>query len=610
MEQRFGQLLTMCGILGNFGFIERLDFENHLNSINEPLLRRGPDQKNSIDLQNFLATHSRLIIQGSKDDGIQPAIFKNIIILFNGNLYNKGSLTIELEKEGYIFQGVSDTEVVAVSLYHWGSQAFAKFNGFFSIACFNIDKKTLILGRDRVGQKPLYYSQNSKSLFFGSIENFIPEKFRGNVRKESFIDFITFGFIPAPNSMFENMFSIMPGSFIKFSYSQGKLINHGSTSFWEPTIQDNIKDLNSATELITEAITSSIKEGMDASIDVACLLSGGVDSSLIFSNARKLNKNIAGITADFGEGDDAKFRSVSLAKFLKHDNHLIREISNDDVESTLKLVSKICDSPFDDTSIIPSNIVFESVKKLGYSVALTGDGADELFCGYSSFSNLLKIEKFLNSKFDPFIRLPGKIFAKRILKFKRLNLTRFFLPENDLLIDLSCNGFKKREWIDLIDTDYDPFHHLDNILDDLDGLRPLDKFRILNLKFKLPYQMLYKVDRASMYNSVEARPLFLNNNILDAALSISSTVMMQDGTKTILKKVYQSQLTHSGWNLPKTGFGWKTDSYQNIFTERDNKFLQAKTAINGLSLLQNRNSHHKRGYYGLYSFVNWLQTNY
>ena len=133
MEQRFGQLLTMCGILGNFGFIERLDFENHLNSINEPLLRRGPDQKNSIDLQNFLAIHSRLIIQGSKDDGIQPAIFKNIIILFNGNLYNKGSLTIELEKEGYIFQGVSDTEVVAASLYHWGSQAFAKFNGFFSI---------------------------------------------------------------------------------------------------------------------------------------------------------------------------------------------------------------------------------------------------------------------------------------------------------------------------------------------------------------------------------------------------------------------------------------------------------------------------------------------
>ena len=92
---------------------------------------------------------------------------------------------------------------------------------------------------------------------------------------------------------------------------------------------------------------------MNASIDVACLFSGGVDSSLIFSNARKINKNIAAITADFGEGDDAKLRSLSLAEALKHENHLIREISNNDVEDSLKLISEICESPFDDTSIIP-----------------------------------------------------------------------------------------------------------------------------------------------------------------------------------------------------------------------------------------------------------------
>ena len=113
-----------------------------------------------------------------------------------------------------------------------------------------------------------------------------------------------------------------------------------------------------------------------------------------------------------------------------------------------------------------------------------------------------------------------------------------------------------------------------------------------------------------MYNSVEARPLFLNNKIIDAALNISSSVMMQDGPKTVLKKIYQSQLNHAGWSLPKTGFGWKTQSYQNIFTEQDNNYLQANTGINGFSLLQNRNSHHKRGYYGLYSFVAWLQKNY
>ena len=599
----------MCGILGNFGFIELHDFNNHLKKVDEPLMRRGPDQSNHIDLQNFLATHSRLIIQGSKDDGVQPICFKNIAILFNGNLYNKNTLKLDLELLGYNFNGISDTEVVAVAIYHWGNKAFKKFNGFFSIACFNMDKKSLTLARDRLGQKPLYYSQNSRSVFFGSTENFVPEKFRGNVRKESFVDFITFGFIPAPNTMFKNMFSVMPGSFIEFSFINEKVRTPGSSSFWKPSISNEITDLDFATETISDAISSSIKEGMDSSIDVACLFSGGVDSSLILSNARKINEEIAAITADFGDGDDAKLRSSSLAEALGHQNHLIREISNYDVAGSLKIISKICESPFDDTSIIPSNIVFESVKKSGYSVALTGDGADELFCGYSSFANLSKLEKFLDPKFDPFIRLPGKIFAKPISKYKNIDLTRLFLSEKDLLIDLSCNGFKKREWKDLIDTDYDPFHYLNDILNELDGLRPLDKFRILNLRFKLPYQMLFKVDRASMYNSVEARPLFLNNRIIDAALSISSSVMMQNGPKTILKEIYQSQLNHSGWSLPKTGFGWRTNSYENIFSESDNDYLIAKSGINGLSLLQNRKRHHKRGYYGLYSFASWFQQN-
>ena len=135
------------------------------------------------------------------------------------------------------------------------------------------------MARDRVGQKPLYYSHNSRSLFFGSTENFVPEKFRGDIRKESFVDFITFGFIPAPSTMYDNMFSLMPGTFVEFSFADDKLINHGSSHFWKPTITDEITDLNSATELITESIASSIKDGMDASIDVACLFSGGVDSS-------------------------------------------------------------------------------------------------------------------------------------------------------------------------------------------------------------------------------------------------------------------------------------------------------------------------------------------
>jgi len=599
----------MCGIIGNFGFIEYDEFEKHLIEVHDSLHRRGPNQINNIDIANFLATHSRLIIQGNVEDGVQPASFKNIVILFNGNLYNKNSLKQDLKLLGYNFEGISDTEVIAKSIYHWGNKAFEKFNGFFSIACFNKDKKTLTLVRDRLGQKPLYFSQNARSVFFGSTENFIPKKYCGNLRKESFIDFITFGFVPAPSTMFENLFSVMPGSFVVFTYVDNKVIKSKSSRYWNPDITNDINDINIATEVVSDAMSKSIKEGMDASIDVACLFSGGVDSSLILAKARDLNEEIYAITADFGNEDDAKARSVSLAKSLNHQNHLIKEIKNYDVEDSLDLISKICDSPFDDTSMIPSNIVFKTVKNSGYSVALTGDGADELFCGYSSFGNLSRIEKLLDNKFDPLIRLPGKLFSKPIAKFSSLDFIRFFLSEEELLIDLSCNGFKKREWEEVMNSDYDPLHYLQDILIDLEGLRPLDKFRILNLKFKLPYQMLFKVDRASMYNSVEARPLFLNNRIIDAALGISSTVMLQNGPKTILKKIYKSQLSHSGWSLPKTGFGWKTKSYQNIYSKQDNDYLIATTGIDGLSLLKNRKRHHKRGFFGLHSFVGWLQNN-
>ena len=599
----------MCGIIGNFGYVERHDFLEHINKVTHLLKRRGPDQINTVDIENLFAVHSRLIVQGTVDDGIQPMRYKNIVILFNGNLYNKKALQSELESIGYEFKGISDTEVVAASIYHWKNKAFEKFNGFFSIACFNIDKNRITLARDRLGQKPLYYSQNEKSVFFGSTENFVPRKFCGKSRKESIIDFITFGFVPSPNTMYENLFSVNPGSFIEFSFIRGKIITEKSSSYWKPNISNEINDFEQALELTSESINKSMQEGMEASIDVACLFSGGVDSSLIFSNARKKNENLCAITADFGQHDDAESRSRSLAETLEHRNHLIKKIDEEDVETSLKITSKICESPFDDTSIIPSNIVFSSVKESGYSVALTGDGADELFCGYSSFGNLNKIEKLLDRRFDFLRRYPGKIFHNFITKYRGLDFDRFFMHEDDLLVDLLCNGFKKREWSDLIDTNYNPLHHLTKILDELEGLRPLDKLRILNLRFKLPYQMLYKVDRASMFNSVEARPLFLHNAVIDTALSISSNVMLKNGQKSILKKIYQSQIPHSGWNLPKTGFGWKTDSYQNIFTQQDNAYLKNNIGIDGFSLLENRKKHHKRGYYGLFSLVSWLKNN-
>ena len=599
----------MCGILGNFGYFDRSDFSEQEKYISDRMLRRGPDQQNLFEADYFISKHSRLIVQGSGDDGIQPMRFENLILLFNGNLYNKDDLKQELISKGYKFIGISDTEVIIKSLHCWKNLAFKKFNGFFSIAYFDSSISKLILARDRFGQKPMYFSKKNSSVFFGSTEEFIPKKYRGNIRNESIIDFITYGFVPSPNTMFKNLFSLHPGSYLEFSLNEGNIQQSKVKQYWKPEITNEITDIVEAENLISEALDKSIKEGMDASIDVACLFSGGVDSSLILSKSREINNEVCGITANFGNEDDAAERSISLAKALQHKNHLIKNISEEDVNSSLGSTSAICDTPFDDTSLIPSNIVFSTVRESGYSVALTGDGADELFCGYSSFGNLKKLEPYLNSKLDHIIRSPFKYPARLFSSFFGLDFSRFFMNEDDLLKDLLCNGFKMREWQGLIDTDYNPLHYLNNILSVRDSLSPLDKLRILNLEFKLPYQMLYKVDRASMFNSVEARPIFLNNTIVDASLKISSSTMLCNGQKSVLKNIYQSQIGHAGWSLPKTGFGWKTNSYDKIFNTQDNEFLKNQIGIDGLSLLDRRKKHHKRAYYGLFSLVSWLREN-
>ncbi|MEL0237898.1 MAG: asparagine synthase-related protein [Gammaproteobacteria bacterium] len=597
----------MCGILGNFGYIYHKDIAQHLDLSRESLLRRGPNQNNILEIENLFAFHSRLIIQGDENDGIQPIIYKHLAILFNGNLYNKNELKLELQSHGYKFDGASDTEVVAASLYHWGSEAFNKFNGFFSIACFNKEKKTLILARDRLGQKPLYYSQTKDSVFFGSTENMIPKKFIGQLRNESIYDFLTYGYIPAPNTMFQNLLSLEPGAYIEFTYFKNKISKVNKSFFWQPNITNEIDNYDEALELISNAINDSIHEGLQASVDVACLLSGGVDSSLMFSYAKEVKEDLIAITADFGIGDDAKLRASSVVASLKHDNHLVKNINSEDVKSTLNNSTKICHSPFDDTSIIPSSIVFGVIKDSGYSAAITGDGADELFCGYSSFGNLKKMEFVLNKKFDRCRQISAKILSNPFSKLRGIEFDRFLMNESSLLKDLMCNGFKIREWEKLINVEYDPLHYLANVLEPLEGSRPLDKLRILNLKFKLPYQMLYKIDRASMFNSIEARPLLLNNKVIDSALQISSSAMLKNGQKSILKSLYQRKIPNAGWKLPKTGFGWKTENYSSIFTQEDNFLLKDKIGIDGFALLKNKKRHHKRGYYGLFSLSAWLK---
>lgn len=602
----------MCGIIGAFGKYDDGEFFTHVASVEDTLARRGPDQRNSIKVDNYSGVHSRLIIQGDNNDGIQPFVFQNIIVLFNGNLYNKDSLRRELIGFGYKFQGVSDTEVVALAIHKWGTRAFIKFNGFFAIATLDKSKNILTLSRDKYGQKPLYYSCSEEYVYFGSTEETIPQRHVGKIRKESYIDFITYGFVPAPNTMFEKLKLLEPSSYISFKYHNNLITKVAECNYWLPRIRNEIGNADEAYEALTFEIESSIAEGMQADTPVSCLYSGGIDSSLLFSYARDVNPQICAITADFGDGDDAKKRALPLIHAYQHDNHVIKNITKDAVAGSLGKIHEICRTPFDDTSVIPCNLVFSKAKEEGYSVAITGDGADELFCGYQSFSYLNRLKPILNKRFNGIRNLSKLGLSRSISKYKGRDLTRIFLGEEELLIDLTCNGFKLSEQLASgynMNSDYDPTHYVKKLLDNYEDLDVVGKFRLLNLMFKLPNQMLYKVDRASMFNSVEARPIFLNDRIVDCALSMGSHLMLRNGTKGVLKEICRARLPTKEWNLPKTGFGWKTKNYKHVFTREDDVFLNKTVGVPGMKLLDSRMANHKRGYYGLHSLTSWVKNN-
>ena len=605
----------MCGLLGVYGGYNGREYREYLTKKENTFYRRGPDQVASIKKQCFFGTHSRLIVKGSVQDGVQPYEYKHISLLFNGNLYNQSAITQELKGLGYPISGMSDTEVVAKAIYHWGFDAFNKFNGFFAITVYDNIKNELTLARDKYGQKPIYYSVTSRAVYFGSTEEMIPEYHRGKVRYESYIDFLTYGFVPAPYTMYENMEIVEPAMHITFGMNKNIIKVVDKCKYWSPEITNEITRFSDAYDALSVELEASVYDGLKAHTNVACLLSGGIDSSLLFSYARDINKDLYTITADFGDEDDAKERALPLISAYNHCNYIIKNVKENDIIKSLDSLVDICGSPFDDTSVIPCKIVFSVANENGYKVVITGDGADELFCGYGSFSNLNNMRAILNPKLDLIRKGVNSIRRHIPNKYRTINFERSFLNKKDILVDLSCNGFKKREWVDGIDSDYDPLHHVETLMNDFLHLDVISQFRILNLTFKLPNQMLYKIDRTSMYNSVEARPIFLNDNIVNCALSINSKVMLKKGTKGLLKEICNKRLPTKEWAIPKTGFGWKTSNYKHLFNSTDSCFLYEKTGIEGEVLLKNREIKMKenvailkRGYFGLHSLVTWIKA--
>jgi asparagine synthase (glutamine-hydrolysing) len=420
----------MCGIVGFVDKNKKLDI---LNDMLEIQSYRGPDDRGLYfdEKSGVHLGHNRLSIQDLSPNGHQPFISddKNYVIVFNGEVYNFKIIKKELKKKGYKFISNSDTEVIIYSYKEWGIECIEKFIGMFAFAILDKIKNKLILVRDRAGVKPLhYYVDNSQFMFSSEIKSFHKHPaFKKEQNLEVLPYYFQFGYIPFPHTIFKNCFKLEPGHYLELNLDN---LEFQITKYWdvndfymkEKFIKNEDKILNDIENILDDAINLR----MISDVPVGVFLSGGYDSSLVSAIlAKKQGKKINTFTIGF---DDEKYNEATHAKMIAEylgTNHTEYYMKNKDMLDLVEKLPFYYDEPFGDSSALPTMIVSKIAKK-NVTVALSSDGGDEAFCGYSKYFFLNKFKSIFQHKFK-------KEFLKLGLKFLSADMIEFInekLPKN------------------------------------------------------------------------------------------------------------------------------------------------------------------------------------
>ena len=586
----------MCGIVG-FLFspsVASAHLEQLLLKMNTSLTHRGPDDQGRwIDFDAGVALgHRRLSIVDLSSAGQQPMRSPSgrYVIVFNGEIYNHLDIRHELEntKQGSSqdrlnpgqtatagsYRGSSDTESLLTAIDAWGlRKALERCIGMFAFALWDTHLRTLTLVRDRLGEKPLYYGQyNSMFIFSSELKAFEQiSEFSAQVSQAALWHYICQGAIPAPLSIYEGIYKLEPGQILQLdagydkSFRNVKLERYWSieNTLAKPAFQGSAHD--AVTEL-RRLMLEAIKGQMVADVPVGAFLSGGIDSSTVVALMQSVaTGNVQTYSIGFSE---VKFNEAphaeSVAQYLGTDHHE-RIINSEEALEIIPRLADIWDEPFADSSQIPTALLTRTARS-GVTVALSGDGGDELFCGYKHQRTAALIES-----------LPQKLFLSKLLfafRSPRAQLhirslplgLRLKLIANQLRIVSSVLAFEhpERRYMALaLQPDY--WRHL--IRDDVATSLEIPNLNLpatadaltiasaIDTVTYLPTDILAKVDRAAMSVGLETRIPLLDHRIVEFAMSLPSGYKIKDGkTKWPLRQVLESYVPSSLVDRPKMGF--------------------------------------------------------
>ena len=572
----------MCGIAGYVG--ETINPEKCLSEMAEALNHRGPDDSGIwLDKEKSIGlAHARLSILDLSYAGHQPmhSFSNNHTIVFNGEIYNHNYLRFELESiSKRNWSGHSDTETLLAAIEEWGfEETLKKVKGMFSIALWNNISKNLSLACDRIGEKPLYYGWINDQFVFASelkaLKKF-PE-FSNQIDRSSLALFLRFNSIPAPYSIYENIFKLEPGQIIKFNTDAKKITRH---SYWSTEEEFKKENLNKFSGTPSEAVnqleiilSNAVSSQMQSDVPLGAFLSGGIDSSTIVALMKSISDSqVNTFTIGFNSKEFNEAKHAGLVAKHLGTNHFEKYVTEQDALNVIPLLPKIYDEPFADSSQIPTFLVSQFAKQK-VTVALSGDAGDELFGGYNRyvvteriFSKIFKspilLRKLLSKTINGFSeekwnKLLGWLMSKKYAEVgHKLHKAANVLSSDstrDMHFKLISQIQNPADWLinsqehkTKFNEDYDFFSELNSI----------EKMMAYDLITYLPTDILTKVDRAAMAVSLETRVPFLDPDVIKFSASLPLEYKIRNGvSKWALREVLFKHVPKDLIERPKMGF--------------------------------------------------------
>lgn len=591
----------MCGITGIFAFNLVGKFNKiHITNATTVLAKRGPDFQDTYLDEWVGLGHRRLSIIDTRSVANQPMWdeSKRYCIVFNGEIFNFKELRRELQSHGVGFSTESDTEVLLNLYIREKENCLNKLNGFFSFCIYDRQDETFFLARDRYGIKPLLYLfDEDKFIFASEMKSILQYGIDKKLDYNSLYIYLQLNYIPAPDTIFIDVKKVMPGHYIKVSRKKLEVQAYYTIPYHDERAKNNSISYTQAKTDFKRILETSVKRRMVSDVPLGSFLSGGIDSSVVTAIARKHKEDLH--TFSIGFRDEKFFDETHYAKLVaKHLNtkHTVFSLTNNDLYAHLNSILDYLDEPFADSSAIAVYILSKETRKHA-TVALSGDGADELLGGYNkhaAFNRIINrgwkenMVAALQPLWQSFPQSRNGAFSNKARQLNRFaegmklsSKDRYWqwagYANKDETLKMLHPDLRINMWL----KEFVP--RKKNILKDIPDEESMNDIFLTDMNLVLPNDMLTKVDMMSMANGLEVRVPFLDYELVNFAFSLPAEYKINGGIrKRILQDAFRDMLPRQLYNRPKKGFEvpllkWFRNEMRSLIMD---DLLSEKTIVN------------------------------